>query len=46
MGKESEKLYIHTHIMKSLCYMSETNTTLQINYTSIKKKNEWDGEHM
>ena len=42
MGKESEKLYTHTHththIMKSLCYMSETNTTLKINYTSIKKR--------
>ena len=39
-GISRYKLYIytHTHIYKteSLCYTWETNTILQINYTSIK----------
>ena len=33
-GKESEKEYIQI-ITESLCCTPETNTTLQINYTSI-----------
>ena len=35
-GKEYEKEYVC--ITESLCAMLETNTTLQINYTSAKKK--------
>ena len=47
-GKEPEKtidatyirsilhIYIHIHITDSLCCISETNTTLEINCTSIK----------
>ena len=35
-GKEREKEYIDTYITKSLCCTAETNTTLCINYTSIK----------
>ena len=31
-------MYIHIHINESLCYASDTNTILQFNYTSIKKK--------
>ena len=35
-GKESEKVYIYIHIY-TFCCTPETNTTLKINYTSIKK---------
>ena len=31
-------IYIYTCVTKSLCCINETNTTLEINYTSIKKK--------
>ena len=31
-------IYIYIYIYESLCYTPETNSTLQINYTSIKKK--------
>ena len=34
-GKEYEKKYICI-IIESVCSIPETNTTLQINYTSIK----------
>ena len=34
-GKEYEKIYICI-IIESVCSIPETNTTLQINYTSIK----------
>ena len=37
MGKESEKV-IYMYITESLCCTPETNRTLYINYTSIKKK--------
>ena len=30
--------YIHTYIHESLCCAPEDNTTLYINYTSIKNK--------
>ena len=30
--------HTHTHTLESLCCTSEVNTTLYINYTSIKKK--------
>ena len=38
-GKKSEKKKrdIYVCITESLCYTSETNTILQISYTSIKK---------
>ena len=43
-GKEYEKEYIYIYIYiyyiyipESLCCMAEINTTLEINYTSIKK---------
>ena len=32
-------IYIYTYITESLGYTAEINTTLYINYTSIKKKN-------
>ena len=43
-GKEYEKeyiyiyiyIYIYTYITESLCCRPETNTTLYVNYTSIK----------
>ena len=31
-------LVIYTYVYESFCCIPETNTTLQINYTSIKKK--------
>ena len=31
-------IYIYIYISESLCCTPETNTTLQSNYTSIKKK--------
>ena len=38
-GKEYEKhIYIYICITESLCCTPETNTTLLINYTPIKKK--------
>ena len=38
-GRECKKnVYIHT--TESLCCTAEINTTLQIDYTSIKKKEE------
>ena len=39
-GKESEKeyMYVHMYVTESLCCTPETNTTLQINCTSIKTK--------
>ena len=37
-GKEYEKEYIYVYTSESLCCTAEINTTLQINYTSIKKK--------
>ena len=36
-GKEYEKEYIRTYLTESLCRTTEANTTLSINYTSIKK---------
>ena len=38
-GQESEKEYTHTYISESLSCKPETDTTLQIGYTSIKKTN-------
>ena len=37
--KKNRYMYMYIHILKteSLCYTPETNTTLEINYTSIKK---------
>ena len=35
-GKEYEKMYIYTCITESLCSAAEINTTLYINFTSIK----------
>ena len=32
-------MYTYIYITGSLCYTPETNTILQINYTSMKKKN-------
>ena len=40
-GKESKKyidIYLNICITYSLCWTFKTNTILQINYTSIKKK--------
>ena len=33
-----KNMYTHTHIHESLHCTPETHTTLEINYTSIKKK--------
>jgi len=30
--------HTHTHISESLSYILETNTILEINYTSVKRK--------
>ena len=36
-GKESEKR-VDIRVTEALCYTSETNTTLQINYTPVSNK--------
>lgn len=36
-GKRSHAAHGHTHTPESLCHTPKTNTTLRINYTSIKK---------
>jgi len=35
-------VYVYVYITESLGYILKTNTTLQINYTSIKKKERKD----
>ena len=37
MRRKSKKEWIYIYITESLCYTTEINTTLQINYTSIRK---------
>ena len=34
--KKDKYMYIHIYITESLCCAPETNTTLQINYNSVK----------
>ena len=37
MEKNLKKKYMYIYVTESLCCTPETNTTLYINYTSIKK---------
>ena len=34
--KKNKYIYVSVYINESLCYIPKTNTTLQINYPSIK----------
>ena len=43
-GKEYKKKNVYMCITESLCCTAEMGTTLYINYTSIKKRKEYEKE--